>query len=95
MSAKRYVVTLTEQERAHLQGLMRGGRVRAFRRRRAQILLQVDVEPRRPGRTYAETAHMLSVARTRRAFQYQGLAAALKPSPLDHPRRARKLDEVG
>ena len=41
MSAPQYVVTLTEPERTHLQGLVRGGRVLAFRRR-AQIWLQGD-----------------------------------------------------
>ncbi len=42
MPAKRYIVTLTENERTQLQALVHKGRAHAFRRRRAQIWLQVD-----------------------------------------------------
>ncbi len=42
MPAKRYIVTLTEKERTQLQALIHKGREQAFRRRRAQIWLQVD-----------------------------------------------------
>ena len=81
MPAKRYMVTLTEKERTQLQALIHKGREHAFRRRRAQILLQVDVGPWGPGRTDTDTAEILT--------------AALQPLALDHPRRARRLDGTG
>ena len=100
MPAKRFIVTLTEDERTQLRALIRKGREHAFRRRRAQILLQVDVGPWGPGRTDTDTAEILSVGvstveRARRAFTHQGLTAALQPPALDHPRRERRLDGTG
>ncbi len=100
MPAKRYIVTLTENERTQLQALIHKGREHAFRRRRAQILLQVDVGPWGPGRTDTDTAEILGVGvstveRARRAFMHQGLTAALQPPALDHPRRERRLDGAG
>ena len=100
MSAKRHIVTLTENERTQLQALVHQGREHAFRRRRAQIFLHVDAGLWGPGRTDTDTAQILTLGRTtveraRRAFTRQGLAAALQPPALDHPRRARRLDGVG
>ena len=100
MPAKRYIVTLTEHERTQLQALIHKGREHAFRRRRAQIWLQVDAGPWGPGRTDTDTAEILgvgvsSVERARRAFTHQGLTAALQPPALDHPRRERRLDGAG
>ena len=88
MPAKRYIVTLTENERTQLQALVHKGRAHAFRRRRAQIWL-VDAGPWGPGRRYGHRrfwAHSRSRTRV-----YRGLAAA----GLDHPRRARRLDGAG
>ena len=101
MPAKRYIVTLTEKERTQLQALIHKGREQAFRRRRAQIWLQVDAGgPWGPGRTDTDTAEILGVGvstveRARRAFMHQGLTAALQPPALDHPRRERRLDGAG
>ncbi len=100
MPATRYIVTLTENERTQLQALVHKGRAHAFRRRRAQIWLQVDAGPWGPGRTDTDTAEILGVGvstveRARRAFTHQGLTAALQPPALDHPRRARRLDGAG
>ena len=100
MPAKRFIVTLSEDERTQLQTLIHTGREPAFRRRRAQIFLQVDAGPWGSGRTDTDTAEILSVGvstveRSRRAFQSQGLDAALEPAPLDHPRRERRLDGAG
>ena len=97
---RRYVVTLTAEERTQLRGMVQTGREKAFRRRRAHILLQVDAGPWGPGRGDVETAelwqlHTLTVGRARRAFARQGLAASLVPPALDHPRRARRLDGAG
>ena len=61
MPAQRFIVTLTEDERTQLQALIHKGREHAFRRRRAQILRQVDVGPWGPGRTDTDTAEILSV----------------------------------
>ena len=52
MPAKRCIVTLTEKERTQLQALIHKGREHAFRRRRAQILLQVDAGGGGPSQGY-------------------------------------------
>ncbi len=96
MSAKRYIVTLTEAERAPRHGIVRKGREAAYRRRRVQLQLQGNQGPAGPGRTDAATAELLAVsagtvAHARRAFAQEGLEAALHPPPLDPLRRARKL----
>ena len=83
MPAKRYIVTLTENEQTQLQALVHQGRAHAFRRR-AQIWLQVDAGPQGPGRTDTDTAEILGVGvstveRARRAFTHQGLTEALQP----------------
>ncbi len=97
---RRYVVTLTAAERTQLRGIVQTGREKAFRRRRAHILLQVDAGPWGPGRGDVETAelwqlHPLTVGRARRAFAQQGLAASWVPPALDHARRERTLDGIG
>ena len=94
---RRYVGTLTAEERTQLRGIVQTGREKAFRRRRAHILLQVDAGPW--GRGDVVTAellqlHPLTVGRARRAFAQQGLAANLVPPALDHARRERKLDGI-
>ena len=86
MPAKRYIVTLTENERTQLQALIHKGREHVFRR--AQIWLQVDVGPWGSGRTDTDTAEILGVGvstveRARRAFKHQGLTAALQPPALE------------
>ncbi len=97
MASKKHLVTLTAADRAPRHGIGHRGREAAYRRRRAQIQLQVDPGPAGPGHTDAATAERLSVhrhtgAHARRACAQEGLEAALQPPPLDPPRRARQLD---
>lgn len=39
---KKYIIRLSEEERRHLTGLVRKGKVAAYRRTHAQILLLAD-----------------------------------------------------
>ncbi len=80
--AKRYRVTLTDEERGRLRALTRRGKASARTVRRAQTLLLAD-----EGRTDEAIAAALhsglsTVARTRQRFVEEGLEAAL----VDHPR---------
>jgi transposase len=93
---KRYIVTLTEAERAHLEDLIGAGTGPARKLMHARILLKADHGPRGPGwvdRAIAEAVEVsqATVARVRRQYVEQGLEAALNRRP---PRREyrRKLD---
>jgi transposase len=94
--AKRYRVTLTQQERQELQQLISRGKADARKLAHARILLQADEAEGGPGRTDEQVASALdtstrTVERVRERFVEQGLEAALLPRP---SRRvyARKLD---
>jgi transposase len=87
--AKRYRVTLTDEERERLRALTRKGKGAARTVRRAQTLLLAD-----EGRTDEAIAAALhsglsTVARTRQRFVEAGLAAALVDRP--RPGAAPKL----
>jgi len=88
--AKRSMVTLTEDEWAHLMALTTKGQVAARQLTRAHILLQADA-----GGTDAATAAalhvgMATVERVRKRFVAEGLEAALGERP--RPGGQRKLD---
>lgn len=87
---KKYVVALTEEERAQLLGLTRKGKVAARRMRRAQGLLLAD--ERATDEQIARSVHMgtATVERLRKRFVEEGLEAALAEKP--RPGAARKLD---
>lgn len=42
---KRYIVTLTDEERAELEGLLTGGMASALKQAHARILLKADASP--------------------------------------------------
>ncbi len=87
---KRYVVDLTEAERAQLLGLTRGGQAPARRVRRAQtLLLAADGHP---DRLIAQMLHIghATVERTRQRFVEEGLEAAL--AERRRPGSSPKLD---
>lgn len=93
MSEKRWIVALTEEERAELLALLKRGRVAARRVARAHVLLLAD-----EGRTDDAIAAALhvnrsTVERTRRRFVEQGLEAALSEQP--RPGASPVLDERG
>lgn len=81
MKQKKHQVRLTAQERAELLRLIRAGKASARQLRRARTLLLAD-----EGRSDAEIVAALhtgeaTVARTRRRFAAEGLAAALGERP--------------
>lgn len=89
---KKYVVTLTEEERQHLEQLLAKKHTAALARRHAQALLKADT---RLGWTDADIADAFNlsvrtVERLRQRFVEDGLDAALKPKPV--PRLPRKVD---
>ena len=88
--AKKYLVTLTDEEREQLQALTKRGKVAARQLHRAHILLHADA-----GATDDVIAHALhigtaTVERTRKRFVEEGLEAALTERP--RPGGRRKLE---
>jgi transposase len=85
---EKYRVTLTSEERAELQGLVRKGKAAARKLAHGRVLLLADDSPGLP-RADEAIASALSlglrtVSRVRRRFVTEGLPAALdhKPQPL-------------
>lgn len=96
MSPKRYVVTLTAEERSFLQGLVSKGRAAAHKQTHARILLKADEGAQGEGWTDGEIAEALGVAvstieRIRQRFVEEGLDAALGRKKQEN-RRVRKID---
>src|SRR5918996_4304779 len=96
MRKTKYAVELTEAERARLRTLIGSGTAPSRMLTHARILLKANQGEGGPGWTDAAIAgalevHPATVARVRRAFAEQGLAAALERKP---PARVyeRKLD---
>ena len=97
MSEKRYIVRLSESERAGLIELLNKERVAARKRRRAQILLKIDGGEHGPAWTDQEAAeafdvHVVSVEKVRRQFVLEG-EAALNRKRQDPPPRKRVFNE--
>jgi hypothetical protein len=93
---RKFVVTLTKEERDELEQRTRTGRGKARDLTHARILLKADAGPAGPNWTDAEIAGALDVsvdtiARVRRAFVEDGLDGALHRRPARTP-RLRKLD---
>lgn len=78
MAAKRYVVTLTAEERAQLLTLTKKGRVAARRLTRAHILLQADAGATQEAIAAALHIGRATVVRLCRRFIEEGLEAALR-----------------
>ncbi len=94
---KRYVVRLTEDERGHLEGLLRRGKAHTRKLLYARILLKADAAaesgPAWADERIAEAfgTSVATVARERRRFSEEGLEVALMPKKPGRPRR-RVLD---
>ena len=95
---KKYVVTLTEDERAGLRGLVSAGKAAARKLVHARILLKADASPGGAGWDDESISEALEVGtatieRIRKQFVEEGLAAALERH---RPRRQyeRRLDGV-
>ena len=83
---KRYLVTLTDEERQRLRALIASGKGSARKLMHARILLKADRRGGRPGWKDATIASGLEVGiatveRVRQQFVEEGLAAALVPRP--------------
>jgi transposase len=97
MPHKKYLVTLTAEEREHLAGLLSAGKRSALTLTRARILLKADQTDGGPAWEDARIAEALdcglrTVERVRRRFVERGPEAALGRKPQDRPSRERKLD---
>jgi transposase len=88
--AKKYIVTLTDDERAQLLALTKRGKVSARRLTRAHLLLQTDAGL--SDEAVAQALHIgtATVERLRKRFVEEGLEAALAERP--RPGGQRKLD---
>ena len=100
MPAKRYLVTLTPEERDRLTGLLHSGKGAARTLTRARILLKADQADGGPAWEDARIAEALDVGRrtverVRQRFVERGVDAALAHAPQARPRRPRKLDGAG
>ena len=99
MSEKRYVVRLSEQERADLIGVVNTEeRIARRKRRRAQILLKVDAGEHGPAWTDERAAeafdvHVVSVQKIRQQLVEEGYEAALNRKRQDPPPRKAVFDE--
>lgn len=96
MPEKRYIVTLSSEERQELESLISRGKSAVYRQRRARILLKADQGPDGEHWSDAEIARALSihwatVGRMRERFVEQGLEACLERKEQKN-RKARKLD---
>jgi len=96
---KKYIVTLTEEERRILQEMLSRGKAAARKLTHARILLKADAADGGPGWNDAAIAEGLEVGRAtvervRKEFVEEGLEAALERRK---PRRQyqRKLDGNG
>src|SRR5215213_8105610 len=93
--AKKYLVTLTDQERRDLQQLLSAGKRSALTLTRARILLKADQAGGGPAWDDARICQALdcglrTVERVRRRFVERGLAEALGRKRQDKPSRERK-----
>lgn len=89
---KRYIVSLTDEEREALTQVAKRERVSGLKRLRAKILLKAD-----EGLTDQEIADdleagLVTVERVRKRCCERGLEASLERKPQDKPSRPRKLD---
>jgi transposase len=79
---KKYIVTLTDEERASLTELVRTGKAAAYKITHARVLLKADASPGGPAWTDGAIADALDVSRAtverlRERFVEEGLDAAL------------------
>ena len=94
-----FVVCLSAEERIELEKLVKTGRVAAYRRRHAHILLLADQGEHGPGKCDTEVAEQVEVNRTtveqvRKRCVLEGLEAALGRRQRSRE-RATVLDGVG
>ena len=96
MSQKKYRVTLTDEERQSLEGLVSKGKAAARAITRARILLKADASAEGPAWTDEQIREALDVGlvtvyRVRQSFVEAGLPSALRPLKASRDYQ-RKLD---
>lgn len=96
---KRYVVKLTQEERNQLEGLVNKGKVAAYRRRHAQVLLLVDEGEHGPALFDKDAAERTNFSRRtveqiRERCVTEGLESALERKKRSR-NRSQKLDGEG
>src|SRR5437762_6196583 len=94
---KKYLVTLTPDERDQLTAMIAAGKASARKLAHARILLkadQADGGPAWPDERIAEALDVgpSTIARPRQRFVEHGPEAALGRKPQDRPSRPRQLD---
>ena len=94
---KKYVVTLTADERDQLAGMIAAGKAAALRLAHARILLKADAADGGPGWTDDRIAEAVEVStatveRVRQRFVEDGFEAALARKAQARPSRERVLD---
>jgi hypothetical protein len=94
---KKYIVTLTAEERQDLLALIAAGKAAAGKLAHARILLKADAADGGPAWPDGRIAEALEVScatveRVRQRFVEQGLEAALVRKPQERPSRQRTLD---
>jgi len=97
MPHKKYLVTLTPEERRWLTSLVSAGKRSALTITRARILLKADQAPGGPAWEDQDIARALdcsvrTVERVRQRFVERGPEQALGRKPQDRPSRERKFD---
>ena len=93
----RFVVRLSAEERAQLEGLLKRGKAAAYKRRHAQVLLKADEGELGPAwidERIAEAVGVtpLTVRNVRRRLVEQGLEAAIQRKKQVRPSRQLVLD---
>ncbi len=96
MPAKKYLVELTSDERAHLEQLRKKERVQPYRRTRAEILLLADQSSAGPAWRDEDIARAVGVTRrtvenVRQRLVEQGFESALERKKRDTPPVEPKL----
>ncbi len=86
MPAKRYIVSLTEEERQSLEKLTTTGKAAARKINHARILLKADINQIDGGWTDSEISQALNIStrtieRVRQSFVEEGLEKAITPRP--------------
>ena len=90
MPAKKYIVTLTNEERQELLALTRAGKISARKMKRAQILLKADENWKDKDIIAALNTSRSTVERMRKRYVEGGLDKALNEEP--RPGAKCKLD---
>ena len=92
---KKYIVTLSEEERTFLEGAIAKGKASAYKQSHARILLKADQSAQGPKWTDERIAEALeighgAVERARRRFVEEGLEVAIERKAQQN--RYRKMD---